>query len=264
MPPKYRRTTSGITAQSCPWLKSSTGRPVWGCAHFVNNCNYQMKNQKLEVLEKNIKHTFTLEERDEIGGRLAQALGSFRCLESEFDQVKASYKSKITEAESLIGSLQTDRVNGFCMRKARVTVEYFPKDRVKKFYLEGAPEDADPVLTEPMTAEDFQADLIRSEGKFECRTEFELFPIVGGDYGFLVVGRFSKKWFTALRVRVGAKILEEHLDAEQKSVKQRYDAITQALKRYQAWLIANLGKDNAAGFQDGIHKLITSQKEIAE
>lgn len=222
-----------------------------------------MKKPLQEVLEKNIKHTFSLDERDAIGGQLAQALGSLRCIEQEFDQVKASYKSKITEAEALIGSLQTDRVNGFCMRKARVTVEYHPKERIKHFYLESAP-DGEPVLTEPMTAEDFQNDLVRSEQKFECRVEFELFPIVGGDYGFLIVGRHTKRWFTALRVRIGTKILEERLDSEQKSVKQRYDAITQSMKRYNDWLVKNVGKETAAGFQDGIHKILTSQKEIAE
>jgi len=223
-----------------------------------------MKKPLQEVLEKNIKHTFSLDERDAIGGQLAQALGSLRCIEQEFDQVKASYKSKITEAEALIGSLQTDRVNGFCMRKARVTVEYDPKNRTKYFFLEGAPDGSDPVLSEPMTAEDFQNDLVRSEQKFECRVEFELFPIVGGDYGFLIVGRYAKRWFTALRVRIGSKTLEERLDSEQKSVKQRYDAITQAMKSYNEWLVKNVGKESAAGFQDGIHKILTSQKEIVE
>lgn len=223
-----------------------------------------MKKPLLEILEKNIKHTFSLDERDALGGQLAQALGQLRCIEQEFDQVKASYKSKITEAEALIGSLQTDRVNGFTMRKARVTVDYDTKNRTKYFYLEGAPEGSFAVLSEPMTAEDFQNDLVRSEQKFECRTEFELFPITGGDYGFLVIGRFSKKWFAALRVRIGSKILEERLDSEQKSVKQRFDAITQAMKRYQEWLKANVGKEAAVGFQDGIHKIITSQKEIVE
>jgi hypothetical protein len=115
---------------------------------------------KLEV--KSVKHVFSLEERDEVGGMLARALATLRGINAEFDEVKASYKFKIAEAEAAIGSLETKRTNGFEWRQENCRVVYRAADRKKDYYLEHSPDDPKyfpPVLTENMTTEDFQAEL---------------------------------------------------------------------------------------------------------
>lgn len=124
-----------------------------------------MAKPKLEI--KSVKHTFTLEERDEVGGMLARALAALRGITAEFDEVKASYKFKIAEAEAAIGSLETKRTNGFEFRSENSRVFYRPKDRKKDYYLESDP-NGGPVLTESMTAEDFQAEIdLQNESKKE-------------------------------------------------------------------------------------------------
>lgn len=216
-----------------------------------------------KIETKSVKHTFTLEERDEIGGELARALGRLRGVEAEFEQVKASYKSKAAEAEAQIGSLETKRMNGFEFRNERCRLAYFPKERVKRYWLEDAAEDAEPVLVEPMTQEDYQSDLLLAESKFEERQEIPIFD-AGQDRGVLVIGKFSNAWFTALRVKVGKHGLDERLDSEQPCCKKRFDAITKATKRLTEWLVANLGKDAAKGFDEGIAVILESQREISD
>jgi hypothetical protein len=222
-----------------------------------------MKNQntspKSEV--KLVKHTFTIEERDQIGGELAQALASLRGVNDEFDQVKAEYKSRITSAETKINSLETARINGFEMRQTRCVALYFPERREKEYYLEEDTERKKPVLVERMTAEDFAIELLQAESKFDDRIELPLFQSVNDNFGFLIVGRLDKRWYSALRARVGAKQIEERLDSEQQSFKNRFDAVSRALKRWNEWLVQELGKDTAEGFKDGVNKIITSQKE---
>ena len=60
---------------------------------------------------KTIKHTYTHEEREQLGSDLAQAFGGLRGIESELDSIKASYKSKTAEAEARIDRLSTDITN---------------------------------------------------------------------------------------------------------------------------------------------------------
>ncbi len=125
-----------------------------------------MSKPKLEI--KSVKHVFSLEERDEVGGMLARSLALLRGINAEFDEVKANYKFKIAEAEAAIGSLETKRTNGFEFRSENCRVVYRPKDRKKDYYLENDPKDAAPVLTEPMTQEDFQAEIdLADEAKKE-------------------------------------------------------------------------------------------------
>src|ERR1035437_7846160 len=124
---------------------------------------------------KNIKHTFTLEERDQLGADLARAFGSLRGVEMEFDQVKSSYKTKTAEAEARIDRLATARNNGFELRDTPCVVAYRPADKEKDYWLESqyaenmkngfppAPGSWPSVLTERMTADDFQQELIEAE-----------------------------------------------------------------------------------------------------
>lgn len=216
---------------------------------------------------KNIKHDFTLEERDIIGGELARAFGTLRGIENEFDQVKASYKSKTAEAEARIDRLSTDRSNGFVMRDTECFVCYRPADKEKDYFLSEAEaldlKHGNPVLTERMTADDFQQELIEAESKFNAREEIELFKPAEGDRGILVVGRLAGKWFSALRVKIGKLEMNERLDAEQKCVKARADAVSTAVNRFKEWSKANL-KDLAKGFEAAADEVIQNHKERAE
>ena len=58
-----------------------------------------MKNEtdkpKLQTETKNIRHDFTGDEKQQLGSDLARAFGALRGVESEFDGIKASYKSKL-------------------------------------------------------------------------------------------------------------------------------------------------------------------------
>ncbi len=217
--------------------------------------------QKLEM--KNVKHTFSTEERNTIGDNLARTIGGKRGIEAEFDQVKSSFKAKITESEARIDRLSTDLVNGFEMRDKRCRVVFRPKDRQKDYYLEESKNGDAPILTEDMTKDDFQADLLQAESKFDFREEIQLFQPQDNDAGILVVGKLAGVWFSALRVRIGKLELTERLDSEQPASKKRPDAVGRAVKRFKEWSKANL-KDLAEGFQASADGVIEAHKERAE
>lgn len=216
---------------------------------------------------KNIKHVFTHEEREALGGDLARSFGTLRGIEAEFDQVKASYKSKTAEAEARIDRISTSITNGFEMRDVPCFVVYRPKDKEKDYYLSeliaASPNGFFPALTEKMTADDFQQELIQAESVFDAREEIALFKPADGDRGILVVGRLAGKWFSALRVKIGKLELNERLDAEQKCFKTRPDAVAVAVKRVNAWAKDNL-KDLAKGFQESFNAVAEAHKERAE
>ncbi len=216
---------------------------------------------------KQIKHTFTEPERNTIGGDLARSIAGLRGVEAEFDQVKASYKAKTTEAEAKIDNLSTSLMNGFEMRMAKCVVVFRPKDRKKDFFLETEwlqrNGDTPIILTEDMTAKDFEQELIQAEAKFDSRDEITLFQPTEKDTGILVVGRLAGKWFAALRVKIGNLELSERLDSEQKCFKQRPDAVKHAIGRVAKWAKDNL-KEHAKGFEDSFHAVTEAHKERAE
>ena len=217
---------------------------------------------------KNIRHDFSDTEKQQFGGELARSIGTLRGIETEFDGVKASYKSKTAEAEARIDRISTDITNGFVMRDTPCFVVFRPADKEKDYYVTEASaanpsKEVPPVLTEKMTAADFQQELIEAEAKFDAREEIELFKPAEGDRGILVVGRLAGRWFSALRVKIGKLELSERLDAEQKSVKERPAAVALAVKRFNAWAKDNL-KDLAAGFADSANTVAEAHKERAE
>jgi hypothetical protein len=225
---------------------------------------------------KNIKHTFSPEERNAIGLSLAQSIAEKRGVEAEFDQVKASYKSKVTEKEARIDNLSTSLVNGFDMRNVSCVVIFELPAKKKSFYIEGDWEKIakehgldkifdriEPVLVEDMTAADFQQELIEAESKFEKREEIALFNPTERDSGIIVVGMFNSKWYSAIRISIGKHKLEERLDSEQKTFRKRFDAITNAGKRAVEWLRKEMSKD-AKGFEDPLMKAIALHSERVE
>jgi hypothetical protein len=123
---------------------------------------------------KTVKHSFTSDERLALGIDLARQHGVMAGIEAEFDQIKSAYKARTAEAEAKVGSLSTALVNGFDMRQVSCVVVFRPKDRKKDYFLESVWENATspdyltgPVLTEDMTRDDFQAELIQAEAKGE-------------------------------------------------------------------------------------------------
>lgn len=171
------------------------------------------KPDALKIEVKNVKHVFTEAERNALGDSLARTIGAKRGNEAEFDQVKSSFKAKITENEARIDRLSTDLVNGFEMRDKKCIVVFRPKDRQKDYYLEGTDPETQPLVTEEMTRDDYQADLLQAESKFDLREEINLFQPQENDAGILAVGKLAGNWFTALRVKIGKLELTERLDS---------------------------------------------------
>lgn len=220
---------------------------------------------KPKIETKQLRHDFTDLERAGMGGDLSRVIAGLRQLQNEADESKASFKAKITASEAEVDRISTSLMNGWEFRLKRCRVVMRPKDKKKDFYLEDAPQDAKPVLTEDMTNADFELDLIAAEARFDNREEISLFPVAGVSQGILVVGRFKGRWYTALRINIDNKHkIEERLDSEQKSIKTRWDAIKLAAGRAQQWLADTLGDENAAGFKDPIAKAIEAHKEREE
>lgn len=219
--------------------------------------------EKIEI--KIIKHVFTDAEAHEIGRSLGRVLAEKGNIESEFDGVKADYKAKLAAKDTAIGQMGTELSNGFRMQNERCIVRYRAADRKKDYYLEaGFDEEIDaPVLTEDMNSDDFQAELLLAESKFDCREEIALFTPTSTDFGILVVGRLAGRWFAALRVTIGKLTLNERLDSEQKSTKLRSDMIRLTVKRAKDWYKENL-KDLAKGFDAPADAVIEAHKERAE
>jgi len=217
---------------------------------------------RIEV--KFVRHDFSNEEKLKFGSQLGEAISKARAVETEFNTVKASFKLRAEEAKTQIDSLGTKLQAGFEMREARCRVVYDAKARRKFYFLEDAPEDAAPVLDEPMTGDDFQQDLLIAESAFELRDELPIFAPAGNDRGIIVIGRHNGRWFTALRIQVGAKSISERLDSEQPSTKERVDALRKAARRSKEWIVDNLGKDAFEGFKAGLEALVKANEEIVE
>lgn len=223
---------------------------------------------KIEV--KSVKHDFTTDEHRQLGGDLARCISSLRGIEAEFDQVKASYKSKTTEAEARIDKISTDITNGFEFRNERCLVVLDVKESKKHFYLESAlvkgeiPKGLEPVITEPLTDADRQTELLEAESKFDAREDIELFPATESDSGILTVGRLGGKWFSALRIKIGTRVITERLDSEQTCSKKRNVQIERTCGRFIKWVEENLGREEAKGFKNAVELVKAQHAEREE
>ena len=221
---------------------------------------------KSRIETKQVRHDYTSDEKISLGADLSRSIAAGRTIQAEADEAKGSYKAKLLSSAARIESLCTQLMNGWELRSVKCLVMFRPLDRKKDYYVvidEELTEDK-PVLTEAMTSEDFQAELVQAEARFECHEEIALFPPAGVSQGILSVGRLDGRWFSALRIRVGDRRMEERLDGEQKSVKKRSDAVATAADRALAWLVETLGKDNARGFVAPIEAAIEAQLEREE
>ena len=219
---------------------------------------------KPRIETKSVKHTFTVDEVNQLNVDFRQSYSNLKAVESEFDNVKAVWKSKTTEAESRMETLSATLQAGFEMRQERCRVVLDPKQSKKFYYLETSPEDAEPVLTEAMTEADFQTELLEAESKFDAREDIELFTPVNGDSGVMTVGRLDKKWFAALKVKIGTRIISERLDSEQTCSKKRGVMVERCLNRLNTWLKENLGHDEAKGFRNALNLVLAAHAEREE
>ena len=237
-----------------------------------------MQNIKPKIETKSIKHTFTPEEIAKLNVDFGQAFDALGAAEADFEAIKAVHKSKITGAETTMTTLHCTINAGFEMRPEKCVVILRPKESKKYFVMadfvtvvwnDKIPTALDEIekaaaVCEPMTPADFQVELIEAESKFELREEIPLFTPANDDNGTLIVGRFGKKWYAALRVKIGTRILGERLDSEQPASKERFDAVKRGCKRFNDWLTANLGNEEMKGFQNGIADVLAKHKERDE
>lgn len=217
------------------------------------------------IIKKSLKHLFTADEIAGLNIDFGNAYDALGVVEAEFEQVKSSYKAKIAEATSRMVTIRATINAGFEFRDTECEVVFLPKCKRKQFWT--LPPDAatrgEMLLEEDMTPADFQQDLIQAESVFSLKQELVLWN-AGSDQGLLVVGRLGNRWYSALRANVGEKKLEERLDSEQKSYKDRYAAVGQAAKRATEWLGATVGKDLSLGFLESIQKTVDAQKDKVE
>jgi hypothetical protein len=230
---------------------------------------------KPRIETKSVKHTFIPDEIAKLNIDFRQAFAGVKSVEAEFDSVKATYKAKITEASSRMVTLDATLSAGFEMRNEKCVLVFNIKESKKLYYLEsdlegkdveknGIPPGLDPVLIEPMTPADFQTELVEAESKFEFREEISLFTPANEDSGVLIVGRFGKLWYSALRVKIGTRIIVERLDSEQLASKKRFDAVKRGAKRFTDWLIENMGEEASKGFQNVLADVLIAHKEREE
>ncbi len=225
---------------------------------------------KLKTVTRSVKHVFTVDEIAQKNVDYRNADKSVASLEAEFASVKDSYKAKMTESEARKERIGADIDAGFELRDQKCVIVFDFKAGKKSFFLEKLlddgelPKDAEPVIVEDVTDADRQQDLIDSENRFEKKEDIAVFPPAGDDSGILTVGRLDGKWFSALRVKIGTRVLEERLDCEQPASKKRPDQIKRTLKRFGEWLEENLGREESKGFKNQIELVLAEHSERIE
>lgn len=224
------------------------------------------------TIKKSVRHDFTADEIKQLNVDFGNAYDTLRATEAEFDNVKAVWKAKTTEAESRMTTLRATINAGFEQRLKDCVVIFRPTDGKKDFYLAETfstgsisgqiSAEAKLLCTEDMTQADFEQDLIQADSAFENRGEIELWN-AEADCGLIVVGSQGGKWFAAVRGSVGKHRIEERLDSEQPASKKRFDAIQRASNRVNEWLKSTLGRDAAKGFEEAIYQAVEAEKEKA-
>ncbi len=223
-----------------------------------------MKNTKPKIEVKSVKHTFTVEETQALNVEFRQSFSNLKAVEAEFDNVKAVWKAKTTEAESRMETLNATLQAGFEMRQERCRVELDPKTGKKSYCLEAAPDDAEPIFVQDMTEADFQTELLEAESAFDAKEIIPLFSPTEKDSGLMTVGRLNGKWFSALNVKIGPREIKERLDSEQACSKKRADQIKRTCKRFIQWMDENLGRDEAQGFKNSVELVKAEHAEREE
>lgn len=215
---------------------------------------------------RSVKRQFTDGERSMMGMELARAVGEISVIQAELETVKATFKARTTAQEGRIEELRLDMINGFKMESLKLQVIFDAKAGKKRFYREEDDPAAVPfVLEEPMQGPDYVQELnYADKGRLDSLKSIELFKPAGADRGEIVIGTAGKRWYAAVRAKVGAHKIEERLDGLSPSTKHRFDSVRLAAERFQNWLVATFNKDTAKGFEEQLKRAVESQKEIAE
>lgn len=232
-----------------------------------------MNKPKPVIVKRHVKHTFTPDEIAQLNVEFRQAYSNLKAVEADIAAEKSRLKAKGDEAQASMDLKNATLQAGYEMREKECVVIFRPDDKKKDFFLlnqfidndatKSLLPDQKPVITEPMVQDDFEQDLIQADSAFNKRASIALWD-AGDDSGRLIIGEQRDRWFTALRGNVGDKKLSERLDGEQKSFKNRWDAIQGAVKRLNEWLKVNLGKDASKGFEESTAKAVEPEKEKVE
>jgi len=219
-------------------------------------------------VSKSVKHVFTTDERNAYQSDLLSALQQRDTSQAEFDSIKATYKARITEAESRVTSLAATLRAGWEMRVKSVAVVFHPKEGKKRFHLftdliDGAVELHPHFEEADMTAEDYTMELFEAEKIFSSQANIQLWN-AGKDVGMLVLGKLADKWYGAVRGNIGRLTIVERLDSMQRAFKSREDCVITTAARAYEWLDKNLSKDTAKGFREAIEKAVIAQKGKVE
>lgn len=225
---------------------------------------------------KQIKHTFTPEELNGLHNDFHRAVKDVHVVNGEFDGVKADYKARVAEVEARADRLSATIDAGFEFRDTKCVVVFRPKQRQKDFYHESfaeqlekldgkTPKDFDPLLTEEMTDDDLQRELIEAESIYDLQETIVLCPPPSPEeYTHLLVGEYKGKWFSALRIKLKKHQLQERLDGEQPSFGKRFAAVQRGAKRFCEWLEERLGKEVAAIVMPEIDKVLDLHRHREE
>ncbi len=229
-----------------------------------------MKKETLKTVIKNVKHVFTADETAALSVEFRQAYANLKAVEADVTAEKSRLKARTDTAQAAMDLKNSTLQAGFENRDEKCVVILDLKGGKKHFHLESSlvdgklPKDAVPILTEAITDSDRQQELLEAESQFEAKEDIELFKPTGQDIGVLTVGRLNGKWFSALRVKIGTRILSERLDSEQPASKKRADQIKRTAKRFDEWLKENLGHEEAKGFQNALALVVTEHAEREE
>ena len=139
-------------------MNTGAGETLGGIA---KETQHTMDKRKLQ--QKLVRITLTDADRLRIGKDLSEAIGRQRNTEMEFDDVKASYKAKLTAVEADVDRLSTTLSVGFEMRLENLWVRFLPKTGKKEFRLERQTEKDEPVLIEDMGPDDYALELIEAK-----------------------------------------------------------------------------------------------------
>ena len=189
---------------------------------------------KKKLQQKLVRITLTDADRLRIGKDLSEAIGRKRNTEMEFDDVKASYKAKLTAVEADVDRLSTTLSVGFEMRLENLWIRFLPKTGKKEFRLERQTEKDEPVLIEDMGPDDYALELIEAEEPFVHRFAFVLLESERANVSVTIASVDRIKWVSALRGKHGPHKLDERLDTEQRSFPAPGSALDAALKRLTA------------------------------
>lgn len=226
--------------------------------------NPEQKPKPAEKREtKQIKHTFTREEREKLSGELVQHIQETDRLEIEFQGIKERYKGSITTSQGRVAEVTGKLSSGCEWRWQECRVEFDHKAGKKRYFRTDTGELA---LLEDMTREDYQLKLVPDPDKcqFEKATvkTFELWK-ADKDLGTLTIGRAGGQWYFGAQLVIGSRKGDMPLSPEGKAHKNRFDCVRQGAKAVLAW-IKDVAPEFVEGFEPKIKEVVESQKEIVE